>query len=173
MTSYLHEGHRLKCVNYIVFRHNSLNILSLLLYHMNNYELTIQITYTSILKDEYRNHDCITRIVENASIVNKNMSIGGQIEIQCPFKFIKQTIFGKESATMSLYRRIQNDCRHTITSEHIEVINEEICGEWGMKWVNREIGKHYCIVDTMELHAIPYPKKNNLTHRDKETYKRV
>ena len=76
--------------------------------------MSIQITYTSIMKEEYRNHDFITNLVEKASIANKEMSIGGKIEIQCPFKFIKQTIFGKEAVTMSLYRRIQNDCRHTI-----------------------------------------------------------
>jgi hypothetical protein len=98
------------------------------------------------------------------------MSIGGQIEIQFPFKFIKQTIFGKESVIMSLYRRIQNDCRHTITSEHVQVIDNEITGEWGMIWINREMGKHYCIVDTMELPSLPSPSNRQSPSYRREHY---
>jgi hypothetical protein len=133
---------------------------------MTNYEPTIEITYTSILKEEYRNNEFIASLVEKASIANKEMSIGGQIEIQIPYKFIKQTIYGKESVTMSLYRRIQNDGRHTITNEHIQVIDTEIIGDWGMTWVNRELGKHYYIVDTMELQTLPSsPNKRSQTQR--------
>ena len=137
---------------------------------MTNNVSTVQITYTSILKEEYRNHEFIANLVENASIANKVMSIGGQIEIQFPFKFIKQTIFGKESVTMSLYRRIQNDCRHTITSEHVQVMDNEITGDWGMIWVNREMGKHYCIVDTMELQSLPSPSNRQSPSYRREHY---
>jgi hypothetical protein len=122
---------------------------------MNSSDLKISITYTSILKEEYRNHEFITSLVEKSSIANKHLSIGGKIEIQCPFKFIKQTIYGKESVTMSLYKRIKQDDRHTITSEDISVITRETNGDWGMIWVNREIGKHYCIIDTMESQTLP------------------
>ena len=133
--------------------------------------MSIQITYTSTIKEEYRNHDFITNLVEKASIANKEMSIGGKIEIQCPFKFIKQTIFGKEAVTMSLYRRIQNDCRHTIISEHIQKIDLEISCDWGMIWINREAGKHYCIVDTMELPVLPSPSnKPSPSHRQENMF---
>jgi hypothetical protein len=98
------------------------------------------------------------------------MSIGGHIEIQYTFKFINQMIFGRKDVTMSLYERIKNDVRHTITSEHIEVLDTEITGEWGMVWVNREIGKHYCIVDTMEFQTLPSP--SNKPSRRREIYKR-
>ena len=133
---------------------------------MNSSDLKISITYTSILKEEYRNHEFITSLVEKASIANKHLSIGGKIEIQCPFKFIKQTIYGKESVTMSLYKRIKKDDRHTITSEDISVITGETNGDWGMVWVNREIGKHYCIIDTMESQTLPpspkQPSRRNI-----------
>ena len=122
---------------------------------MSSFELKISITYTSILKEEYRNHEFITSLVEKASISNKHLSIGGKIEIQYPFKFIKQTIYGKESVIVSLYERIKNDDRHTITNEDISVITREINDDFGMVWVNREIGKHYCIIDTMESHTLP------------------
>ena len=138
--------------------------------HKRN-KMSVQITYTSILKEEYRNADFITSLVEKASIANKEMSIGGQIEIQRPFKFIKQTIFGKESVTMSLYKRIKNDFRHTITSEHIQIIDSEISGDWGMIWINREAGKHYCIVDTMELPALPSPSNKPSPSNRRESYK--
>ena len=67
---------------------------------MSSFELKISITYTSILKEEYRNLEFITSLVEKASIANKQLSIGGKIEVQYPFKFIKQTIYGKESVIM-------------------------------------------------------------------------
>jgi hypothetical protein len=130
---------------------------------MNSLDLNIEITYISILKEEYRNHEFITSLVEKASISNKQLSIGGKIEIQCPFKFIKQTIYGKESVTMSLYERIKKDDRHTITSENISVIARKTNDDWGMVWINREIGKHYCIIDTMELQTLPIsPKQPSL-----------
>ena len=130
----------------------------------------MRVTYTSILKEEYRNRDYIERLVENASIANKTAQIGGTIEIQCPFKFIKQTIYGKESEIMSLYGRIQTDCRHTITSEHIDVVHAELNGDFGMTWVNREIGKHYCVIDTMELHELPLSPKNQSRSPRREIY---
>ena len=137
---------------------------------MNNSESTIQITYTSILKEEYRNHEFITRLVDKASIENKKMSLGGHIEIQYPFKFITQTIFGKEDVTMSLYERIKKDARHTITSEYIDVSDTERTGDWGMVWINRKIGTHYCIVDTMEFQTLPSP--SNKPSRRQERYNR-
>ncbi len=139
---------------------------------MDSNELTIQITYTSILKEEYRNYDFIITLVEKSSISNKEMSIGGQIEIQYPFKFIKQTIYGKESVTTSLYKKIKGDSRHTITSEDIQVINAVTIGDWGMIWINREIGKHYCITDTLELQSLPSSQKKTSHNQRREFYKR-
>ena len=115
-----------------------------------------EITYTSVLKEEYRNHEFITDMVEKSSIANKLLLIGGEIEIQCPLKFVKQTIYGKESVVTALYQKIKNDNRHTIIDEHMSVITKETNDfKWGMFWVNREIRKHYCVIDTMELHTLP------------------
>ena len=134
-----------------------------------------EITYTSILKEEYRNHEFITDMVEKASISNKLLSIGGQIEIQCPIKFIKQTIYGNESVVTALYQKIKNDNRHTIIDEHMGVITRETqdC-EWGMFWVNREIRKHYCVIDTldtMELQTLPHRPKQPSPRHLRDTFK--
>jgi hypothetical protein len=131
-----------------------------------------EITYTSILKEEYRNHEFIMSLVEKASIANKLLSIGGEIEIQCPIKFIKQTIYGKESIVMALYQKIKNDNRHTIIDEHMSVITREIneC-DWGMSWVNREIRKHYCIIDTMELPTLPPSPKQPSPRNIRDIFK--
>ncbi len=138
-------------------------------YDMNECEQTIQITYQSILKEEHRNHDFIVRLCEHASRTNKEMSIGGQIEIQRPFKFIQQTIYGKESATMSLYKKIKDDFRHTVTYEHMQTRQPELDCTFGMTWVNREKGTHFCIVDTMELRALP-DMPNTPSRRDRREF---
>jgi hypothetical protein len=109
-------------------------------YDMNECEQTIQITYQSILKEEHRNHDFIVRLVEHASRTNKEMSIGGQIEIQIPFKFVKQTIYGKENAVMALYAKIKDDFRHTITDEHTQTIQSSLDCAWRL-CVGYDVGK--------------------------------
>jgi hypothetical protein len=131
-----------------------------------------EITYTSILKEEYRNHEFVMSLVEKASISNKLLSIGGEIEIQCPLKFIKQTIYGNESMVTALYQKIKNDKRHTIIDERTSVITREIneC-EWGMVWVNREIRKHYCIIDTMELPTLPPSPKQPSPRNIRDIFK--
>ena len=116
---------------------------------MSIFELKISITYTSILKEEYRNLEFITSLVEKASIANKQLSIGGKIEVQYPFKFIKQTIYGKESVIMSLYERIRKDNRHTITNKDTRVISKESNNDCGMVWVNREIEEDTIEEDTI------------------------
>ena len=140
------------------YKHNSMNYF--------------EITYTSILKEEYRNHEFVMSLVEKASITNKLLSIGGEIEIQCPIKFIKQTIYGNESVVTALYQKIKNDKRHTIVDERMSVITRETqdC-EWGMVWVNREIRKHYCIIDTMELPTLPQSPKQPSPRNVRDIFK--
>ena len=123
---------------------------------MNGFEFTLQVTYTSILKKEYRTREFITNLVNHATTANKKNSIGGHIEIQYPFKFIKQIIYGKESVIMSLYRKIKNDFHHTITSEDIRIIRTKDA-VFDIVYVNRQIGTHYSNVDTMELQMFPTP----------------
>ncbi len=129
----------------------------------------VLIRYDSILHTEFRNAEFVTKLIDSSSNKNKEYSIGGCIEIQRPFKFIRQTLYGKESTVQNLYNNIKKDNRHTIINSYITEIHTLPSQEFGMVWLDREKGVNYVIIDTLEHFTLPPIDKKPNSHKRRES----
>ena len=102
---------------------------------------------------------------------NGRLKIGGYLEVQTPFKFVEQTIYGRSNVLSKLYASIKRDPRHSVTDDFVQVIPyndgsamsiyavNKINGGWGMVFRSRVKGVHYVIFDHLETASLkPLPK---------------
>ena len=129
----------------------------------------ILVRYDSVLHTEFRNIEFVTKLIDNSSNKNKEYSIGGCIEIQRPFKFIRQTFYGREEVVKNLYNNISKDSRHTIINSYITEIDELPSTEFGMVWLDRQKGVNYVISDTLEHFILPMNYKKVDSNKRRES----
>ena len=129
----------------------------------------ILVRYDSVLHTEFRNIEFVTKLIDNSSNKNKEYSIGGCIEIQRPFKFIRQTLYGREEVVKNLYNNISKDSRHTIINSYITEIDELSSTEFGMTWIDRQKGVNFVISDTLEHFILPMNYKKVDSNKRRES----
>ena len=103
----------------------------------------VSITYLSKMEPDFATYEIVNGIVDDAAKHNKTKNIGGFMEVDQNFNWIKQTLYGDGKEVLALFNRIRRDHRHKVGDFRVEEVfvkpkNQEAwlkaAGGWGMKW---------------------------------------